>query len=154
MDVWMADDTVTNTVKELIANHHPDLVQVEDEIAVVMREKATKTGDGEGVILGKSKKAPGIMDILGAQKWKFIIELADDEWGSLNNMQRVALLDHHLCACRVDLEEGGGAVKRCYIQPPDVAFYKDEVERHGFWRSGRTHKPPEADLISDLFGDN
>lgn len=151
MEVWMADDDVMNTVSELISNHHPDLVQVEEEIAVIFREKATKSG--EAVILGKSKKAPGIMDLLGTKKWKFIIEIADDEWRSLNNKQRVALLDHHLCSCRVELNEADQGVKKCYIQLPDVSFYKDEVERHGFWRSGRSFKPPEPDLIADLFGE-
>lgn len=153
MDIVMADDDIMNTVKELIANHHPDLVMVEDEIAVLMREKGTKTGDGQ-VILGKSKKAPAIMSVLGTKDWKFIIEIAEDEWQSLNNTQRVALLDHHLCACRVDLDDASQGVKRCYIQPPDVAFYKDEVERHGFWRSGKTATPPDVDLIADLFGDD
>lgn len=152
MDSWMAEDEVINTVKELIANHHPDLVQVEDQIAVLFREKASKSGDVS--ILGKSKKAPGVMSVLGSKDWKFIIEIADDEWGSLNNKQRVALLDHHLCACRVELDEQHGGVKKCYLQQPDVSFYRDEVERHGFWRSGRTFKPPENDLISDLFGDD
>ena len=151
MEAWMADDDVQNTIKELVANHHPDLVMVVDEIAVIFREKATKTGDA--VVLGKSKKAPTVMDLLGTKKWKFIIEIADDEWSSLNNLQRVALLDHHLCACRVELDEQNQGVKRCFVQPPDVSFYKDEVERHGFWRSGRTTKPPEQDLIADLFGD-
>lgn len=150
MDVYMADDDIQNTVKELIANHHPDLVMVEDKIAVIMREKASKAGDA--VFLGKSKKAPAIMAVLGTRDWQFIIELADDEWQSLNNKQRVALLDHHLCACRVDVDEQSGGVKRTYIQPPDVSFFRDEVERHGFWRSGRTFKPPERDLIADLFG--
>jgi hypothetical protein len=51
------------------------------------------------------------------------------------------------------MDENTQGVKKCFIQPPDVSFYKDEVERHGFWRSGRTTKPPEPDLISDLFGD-
>jgi hypothetical protein len=154
MEIVMAEDEIMNTVKELIANHHPDLVMVEDEIAVLMREKGSKTADGERVILGKSKKAPAIMSILGTKDWKFIIELAQDEWHSLNNKQRIALLDHHLCACRVDLDESTQGVKKCYIQQPDVVFYRDEVERHGFWRSGKTFTPPEPDLIADLFGDD
>jgi len=150
MDAWLADDAVMNTVKELIANHHPDLVQVEEQIAVIFKAKATKSGDA--VVLGKSKKAPTVMSLLGTQDWKFIIEIADDEWGSLNNKQKVALIDHHLCACRVELDEQNGGVKKCFIQPADVSFYEDEVRRHGFWRSGRTNKPPRPDLIAALFG--
>lgn len=151
MDLWFADDEIQNSIKELIAKHHTDLVQVEDKIAVLMREKAKKAG--EVVSLAAAKKAPAILDVLGTKDWKFIIEIADDEWGSLNNKQKVALLDHCLCGCRVEIDETNGGVKKCYIQPPDVAFYEDEVRRHGFWRSGRTFKPPEEDLIADLFGE-
>jgi len=151
MEVWIADDEVQNSVKELIAQHHPDLVQVEDKIAVLMREKASKAG--ETVRLATYKKAPSVMAVLGSKDWKFILEIADDEWKSLNNKQKVALLDHCLCGCRVEIDEQNGGVKKCYIQPPDVSFYEDEVRRHGFWRSGRSFKPPEEDLIADLFGE-
>ncbi len=150
MDVWVADDEVMETVKELIANHHPDLIPVEKEIAVVFREKAAKGGDG--IFLGKSKKAPPIIGVLFKTDYKFVIELAADEWQSLNNKQKVALLDHHLCACRVEEDSTTGGVKRCYIQPPDVSFYQDEVERHGFWRTGH-HTPPDKTLVEKMFGD-
>lgn len=150
-EVWFADDEIKNTIKELIANYHPDLVVVEDLIALLMRDKASKSG--ETVRLGGTKKAPSVMNLLGTKDWQFIIEIADDEWKSLNNKQKVALLDHLLCSLRVELDETTGGVKKTSIQPPDVAFFKEEVERHGFWRSGRTNKPPEADLIADLFGE-
>jgi len=149
-ELWFAEDEIKNTVKELISKYHPDLVVVEDQIAILMREKASKTG--EYVKLGASKKAPTVMNVLGTKDWQFIIEIADDEWKSLNNKQKVALLDHHLCSLRVELDEQTQGVKKTFIQPPDVAFYKDEVERHGFWRSGRTNTPPASDLIADLFG--
>lgn len=151
MDVWIAEDDVQETMRELISQYHPDLVAVEKQTTLVFREKATKAGDG--VFLGKSKKAPPLLGVLTDTDWKFVIELAWDEWQSLNSKQRVALIDHHLCACRVELDQKTQDVKRCYIQPPDVAFYKDEVERHGFWRTGH-HKPPEDDLIMELFGDD
>ena len=150
MDVCVAEEDVQNTVKELVAKYHPDLVPVVDDIAVLMRDKAAKGGDG--IYLGKSKKAPAVMAILGTRKWEFIIEIAADQWHRLNNLQRVALLDHHLCACRTEPDDQGG-IKRCYIQPPDVSFFKDEVERHGFWRTGHT-KPPEDDLIAQLFAED
>ena len=34
----------------------------------------------------------------------------------------------------------------------DVAFYKDEVERHGFWRTSGAK--PDDDIITELFGDD
>jgi hypothetical protein len=151
MDVWVAEDEVMESIKELIANYHPDLVAVEKQIAVVFREKASKVGDG--VILAKSRKAPSLLGVLGDTDYKFVIEIAADEWKSLNNKQRLALLDHHLCACRTEEDQASGEIKKCWVQPPDVAFYQDEVERHGFWRSGKTNKPPEPTLIEEIFGD-
>ena len=150
MDVWVAEDEVMESVRELIANYHPDLVAVEKQIAVVFKEKAGKAGDA--IILGKSKKAPPLLGVLGDTDYKFVIEIAADEWQSLNNKQRLALLDHHLCACRTEEDQGSGEIKRCYVQPADVSFYKDEVERHGFWRTGG-YKPPEQTLIEEIFGD-
>jgi hypothetical protein len=45
MEAWMADDDVMNTVKELISNHHPDLVQVEEEIVEVHhRDRRQRVG--------------------------------------------------------------------------------------------------------------
>ena len=150
MEVWQASDDVMKTIKVLIANHHPDLVAVEDEIAVLFREKASKAGDDK-VFLGKSKKAPAILSVLSDTKWKFIIELAWDQWEDLNDKERLALLDHHLCALRTEEDETSGEIKKCWIQPPDVVFYKDEVERHGSWRTGHS-KPPDTTLIEEIFG--
>ena len=151
VDMELAGDEVMESVRELITNYHPDLIPVEKEIAVIFREKAQKAG--EGVYLGKSKKASPLLGVLTDTDWKFIIQIAADEWQHLNNKQRLALLDHHLCACRTEEDQTTGGVKRCFVQPPDVAFYKDEVERHGFWRAGKTNQPPEPTLIEQIFGD-
>ena len=151
MDVWEADKSLYDTVKELIANHHTDLVDVEDEIAIIFREKASKTGDGR-VHLGKSRKAPPLLGVLTTTDYKFVIELAGDEWNSLNNKERLALLDHHLCACRVEKDQTTGEIKKCWIQPP-VGFYREEVERHGWWRTGHV-TPPDQTTIDVIFGDD
>ena len=148
MDVWKAPDDVVATVNDLIVKYHPHLVSVRGQIAVLFREKASHAG--EKAILGKSRKAPAVLGILGDIDYKFIIEIAADEWGLLTDGERVALLDHHLCACKGTEDEQTGDMKFS-LQPPDVAFYREEVERHGFWRS-KTGKVPDQDLIMDLFG--
>lgn len=147
MEVWKAKDEVMNTVRDLIAKHHPHLAAVDKEIAVVFREKATAVGDR--VVLGKTSKAPSLLGVLGDTDWKFILTLAADEWTRLSEAERIALLDHHLCGCRVVEDEKTQNIKH-FVMPPDVAFYREEVERHGFWRTGGT--VPEANLITDLFG--
>lgn len=151
MDVWKVkdEDGIMESVRELIANHHPDLVAVEKEIAVVFREKAASAGDL--VQLGKARKAPSLLGVLTDTDWKFVLEIAHDEWQSLNNKQRLALLDHLLCSCRTDEDETTGDVKKCYIQPP-IPYHKEEVERHGWWRTGHM-TPPDQTLIEQIFGD-
>lgn len=147
-EMWKAGDDVMTIVKDLIANYHPHLALVDDEIAVVFKEKSTTVGSVE--IIGKTGKAPAILSVLGDTKWKFLIILAADAWQSLADKQRVALLDHHLCGCRVDENAQTGALK-CYVAPPDVSFFKGEIERHGIWRT--TGAPPSPNLIQELFGE-
>jgi len=148
MDVWKAPADVMATVEDLIAKYHPHLATIVGQIAVLFREKAGKAG--EHVVFGKSKKAPSLLGVLGDVDYKFIIEIAADEWQGLADGEKVALLDHHLCACRGTEDEQTGDM-RFFLQPADVAFYREEVERHGFWRS-KSGKTADADLIMDLFG--
>lgn len=148
-DMWKAEDDVMAIVRDLVANYHPDLAICDDEIAVVFKEKASEVGDVQ--IIGKTGKAPQMLSVLGDTKWKFIITLAADAWQNLTDKQKVALLDHHLCACRVEESETSPAIK-CYVAPPDVTFYQGELERHGMWRT--TGAPPTPELLDSLFGDD
>jgi len=145
---WKAGDDVMNTMRDLISKYHPDLVLVEDEIAILFKKKAKTVGDA--VIPGTAQKANKLFGVLGEVDYKFIITLGADAWQEMSDAQRIALLDHHLCACRVEENPQSGGEPKCYIQPPDVAFYKDEVERHGFWRTSGVAPTPE--YITDLFG--
>ena len=70
---------------------------------------------------------------MGDTEYKFIIEVAADEWEDLTGSQKTALLDHHLCACRTEENPQTGDFK-CFVAPPDVTYYFDEVDRHGDWR--------------------
>ena len=83
MDIWKAPDDVMATIKDLIAKHHPHLATITGQIAVLFREKAGHAG--EHVVLGKSKKAPAVLGILGDIDYKFIIEIAADEWQGLTD---------------------------------------------------------------------
>jgi len=131
MGIYKADQEIYDEIQDLIAKYHGDLVLVEDEIAVIFRDKASKSGGK--VILGKSKKAPPLLGVLGDREYKFIIELAADEWMELDGKQRTALLDHHLCSCCVE-EDAEKGTMNCFITPPDVAFFYEELDRHGDWR--------------------
>lgn len=130
-DSWEAGKDVMDIIHHYIKNYHPSLAGVDDEIAVIFRGKASKRG-GQA-ILGTSKKAPSILDVLGKGKYKFVLEIAADEWQVLSNSQQGALIDHLLCACKVEEDPESGDIKYS-IAPPDVQFYWGELERNGDWR--------------------
>jgi hypothetical protein len=118
VDIWKADKKVMKMVSDLIAQHHPHLLLIEDEIGVIFREKASEVAGV--IILGKTKKAPSLLSVLTDKKftYRFIIELGADEWNNnLDDRQRMALLDH-----------------QCTIRPPDFIGYTEEVQRWGMWR--------------------
>jgi len=150
-DVWEAGKDVMAVVQHYIANHHPTLASVDKDIAVLFKEKATKRG-GQ-VVLGTSKKAPHILDILGRKdtNFKFIIEIAADEWATLTNAQQGALIDHLLCACRVEIDEETAELK-CSIASPDVAFFWDELKRHGDWRTRPQQEEGSSADVEELLG--
>ena len=148
-NMWQADDTVMNTIRDLIANYHPHLALVDQEILVVFKERAGKSG--EVLTPGKSKKAPPLLGVVSETNWKFILELADDEWKGYSDPERVALLDHLLCACKVEEDPETHTIK-CSVVPPDVSFFKEEIDRHGYWRVQGT--PKAENMILELFGPN
>jgi len=145
--LWLAGEEVLASVRDLIGRFHPDLVSVDDEIVVLFKEKGTEVGDA--VQAGKTSKAPALLAVLAEKPYKFIITLAADVWKDLNDKERLALLDHHLCACRAE-DQADGSVKT-WVAPPDVSFFKAEIERHGMWRT--TGAPPTPNLLRQLFGE-
>ena len=146
-DLAMAAADVVNTMKDLIAKYHPHLATITDDIAVVFKEKASSSGDK--VVAGKTAKASPIIACLADKPWKFVITLAADVWTELDDKQKLALLDHHLCGIKGSEDEQSGEMK-FFLQPPDVEFYKEEVERHGLWRTSGV--PPSKNLVDELFG--
>lgn len=131
-DTWEAGKEVWDLVQYHISNHHPNLALVDKEIAVIFHGKASKSG-GQ-VVLGKSRKASALFKVLGKADYKFILEIAGDEWAKLSNGQQSALIDHLLCACKVEEDEKTGDIK-CSIATPEVSFFWDELKRHGDWRT-------------------
>jgi len=148
MEIYKAGAEVMDRVKKLVADYHPHLALILDDIGVVFREKAIEKGGK--VLLGATKKAPPLLPVLTDKKfnYKFIIEIGEDVWKELTPAQQTALLDHHLCAMRVEEDAESGTMK-CSIRPPDFVGYREEVERHGMWR------PMDDDTLSvieEMFG--
>lgn len=140
-DMWEAGSDVWAIAQDLISKHHPNLALVDKEIAVIFRGKATKSG-GQ-VVLGRSRKANALFKVLGKNDYKFILEIAGDEWGHLSDDQHIALIDHLLCACHVEEDEKSGEVK-CSIASPEVSFFWEELKRHGDWRPRPQQNQPNA----------
>ena len=146
-EIWKAEDSVIVSMKDLIGKYHPDLALVVDEIAVVFKEKSSKVGDVD--VVGKTTKAAPLLGLLGDTKWKFIIQLAADAWTNMNDKERQALLDHHLCACGVTEDKDGNP--KCFIRIPEVSFFRGEIERQGFWRT--TGSAVDPNVVQEMFGD-
>ena len=144
---WKADDSVMAMVRDLVAKYHPSLALCDEEIAILFKEKAAV--QGEVVIAGKTAKASELFGVLGDINWKFIITLANDQWQKMQDAEKVALLDHHLCACKADENPATGHITYRVV-PPDVYFYRGELERHGLWRTSGA--APSQSLIEDIFG--
>lgn len=126
-----AGSDVRMMMMELVSKYHPHLAACDTEIAILFRDKAGKRG-GQ-VVLGKAGKAPKILDVLGKQEYKFILEIASDEWQQLDPTHRVALMDHLLCMCGVEEDEETHDLKFT-IKSPDLHYFREEIKRHGDWR--------------------
>jgi len=150
-DFWKAGEDVHEIIKRLVANNHPDLILVVDEIVVVFRDKAGKSGGK--VTLGTSRKVAPIANAIGNTSYKFMLEIGADVWETeLDNAKREALLDHLLCSCRCE-EDPKTAEPKCSIAKPDIAAFRDNIERYGMWfpkdEGGGDDKPSP---VEEIFG--
>jgi hypothetical protein len=144
---YKADPEIYDLLKEVVANYHPDLALVVDEIAIVFKEKASKSGGK--VTLGKASKASPLFGVLGDTDYKFILTIAADEWVNLTGRQRQALMDSMLCSCRAEEDDDGNL--QCSLATPDVAYFYDELDRWGDWRPRPPEDGPESPL-ERIFG--
>lgn len=148
MQQHKAGPEVFKRLQTLIDKYHPNLLIIQDEIAIVFKEKASTPGGT--VVLGKTKKASPLLVLMTDFPWKYIIEIGEDEWMNLSTRQRDALLDHHLCAMAVEEDPQSGEIK-CGVRPPTVVGYEEELERWGFWRPHAPQASPT--LVEQMFGD-
>lgn len=150
MEYWKANDEIHTKVQDLIGQNHPDLALISDEIVVLFRERAAKSG-GQ-VILGQSRRPPAIANALAGEDYKFILEIGADTWeNDLTTLKREALLDHMLTACRCEEDPKSGDLK-CTIARPDVMAYRENIERYGMWfpREEKEDEGPPKDNDADV----
>jgi hypothetical protein len=142
MDRWKAGEEVQETIKTLVGEAHPHLVDIMDDIIVIFKEKASRKG-GQPV-LGKTSKAPALISLLGERDYQFVIELAADTWNQLDDTQKKALLDHQLCFIGGEEDEKTAEMKY-YLTAPDISYFSDEVDRNGHWRPDLSEKEEEEE---------
>lgn len=151
VDYWKASDEIHQKVYSLIGQYHPDLALIVDEIIVVFREKAGKSGGN--VTLGTSKKVAPIANAIGATDFKFVLEVAADVWeDELSSKQREALLDHLLMACRCEEDPKSGELK-CTVARPDIMAFRENVERYGMWFP-RDEEDEGPSAVEEMFGED
>lgn len=148
MEIWKAGPEVMKSVSKLIGKHHPHLALIEEDIIVVFREKAIEKAGK--IIMGATKKATPLLAVLTDKKYKykFIIEIGADVWKELDAKQQKALLDHHLCAMKVEEDPNTGETK-CSLRPADFVGYREEIERWGMWRP---MDDETLSVIEEMFG--
>jgi hypothetical protein len=112
---------VKEIAEKLIDSHHGHLREA--KIKYLFRDKALKS---KGKIeLGKATKVSGKYNaVTGAD---FLIEIAEPHFWDMEHKQQVALIDHELSHCWIDLE---GNRK---IMPHDFEGFNGVLKRHGFW---------------------
>lgn len=136
-------------MQEVLRTYHPNLLSVMDQIGILIREKAAKAGGKP--VLGKARKASEDIAALTGSEYKFILEIAGDEWLNLSSRQRKALMDSLLCSLVAEDDPETGATK-CSIIPPDVSYYYGELERWGDWKPRADDKPESP--LQEIFGKN
>lgn len=146
-DRWVASQDLHDELVKLIANHHPHLVELttsDHPIVIIFKERSSKVGGKP--VLGKTLKAPKILELLGEKNYSFILEVGDDAWHLLSEEQKIALLDHLLCFIGAEENEQNGEMSY-YLKSPDIFYFQEEQERHGAWRIpgiGEPEKPAEG----------
>lgn len=116
--------------------HHSDLWDT--RIEWVFRSEASKSGGK--TILGTAKKISGLAALLATPEATgdedldfFVITIAEDIWEYLSPKQRIALVDHELCHCKIEEVNDEGDLKLLTVAH-DIEEFSEIVVRHGLWR--------------------
>lgn len=152
-EYWEAGKEIYKLMKSLVSGieDHHHLVDVQDDIAIVMKDQKPPKDPTVVVVTGKTSKAPAVMAALGRANYKFIITLSAREWKEFTPEQQKAQIDHCLCAMATKYNEKTDTYTYS-IRKPEVIGYSGEFKRNGVWREF-----PGADSgpspVEELFGD-
>lgn len=129
-------------MESLIEKHHPRLSDAAITLAWCYTWKPDKHGN---VKLSDTKRASEVDRQLHSQD--FVIILNDTAWNhsTFTDAQKIASMDHALCACDVS-EDADGEVRvdendrTVYtIRKPDIQEFSECFARHGVWNKDLEH---------------
>ena len=119
---------VQQIARELIARHHSHLVEA--NIKYLFRSGGAWTSKGKEV-LGTAQKCSSKENFLTG--FDFVITINEYAWNSLEDKQKIALIDHELMHCdkSPDYDEDGNPIWQ--TKDHDFVGFVQEVKRYGFW---------------------
>jgi hypothetical protein len=135
---YMQAGEAAELARGIIDRHHSHLATARVEF--VFNKKTDKEGQPQFLeskgkrLLGRAKVVSGLGAYLAREdeddgdEQFFVIELCWWSWQHMDEGQRLALLDHELCHCEVDLDTA-----KLKTITHDVEEFSAVVERHGLW---------------------
>lgn len=148
LPIYEALSKTYNKMKQLIGMYHPEVSEIHDKIAILFKEKTSKSGGK--YVLAKVVKAPPTLSVLCKKEYIYIIYISDEAWGLMDEAQQEALIDRCLCSIKIKYDKKAEDVKYLIVKE-DVVAYKAELSRHGYWwkeveeKLEELHKKPDDD---------
>jgi predicted metallopeptidase len=119
-----ASPSVLHIAQDLIKTVLPILAAEQVNIAFVFRSVAQK--QGERYILGQCTKVPAKFQPY--LEYDYIIWLSEEDYMSMDDRAREALIYHELLHCKYNFEAGSWG-----IRPHDIQEFSQVIERYGIW---------------------
>jgi len=154
--MYQALSKTYNKMNKLIGMYHPELAEISSKIAILFKEKTSKSGGK--YVLAKVVKAPPTISVLCKKEYIYLIYISDEAWGLMDESQQEALLDRCLCSIKIKTDKKAEEIKYLIVKE-DVVAYKAELSRHGYWwkeieeKLEELHKKPD-DKDEDKEDDN
>ncbi len=126
-EYWRCPKEVDLLTDKVIRDHHAHLIDA--QILLLFRDQAgKKAGKLTAATASKmSAKDNAIAD--ATPSYAFKIEIANDLWLLHTDAWKEALIDHELCHCGGNSEDGWELIGH------DLEEFSAIVERHGLWKS-------------------
>lgn len=124
---WRCPEEVVELTRKVIQEQHKHLF--ETNILLLFRDQAGKRA-GKLVAATASKMSAKDNAIANAMPpYAFKIEIANDLWLLSTDAWKEALIDHELCHC------GGNSEDGWELHGHDIEEFSAIVDRHGLWKA-------------------